>query len=132
MSIVSGLTFLRILVSLQVTKLFGPLITAMFKMIVDIMQFCSIYILQLVAFSIFAAMAFIDVKEFGGIYETILLLFFATLGEFSFEIYDVYDDRIMMKYIAHLFMITFLFVNMILLLNMVIAMMSDTYIMMGC
>ena len=35
-SIVAGLTWFRILISLQTTELFGPLITAMFKMIIDI------------------------------------------------------------------------------------------------
>lgn len=36
-----------------------------------------------------------------------------------------------MKYIGHVFMIAFVFVNLILLLNMVIAMMADTYAMMS-
>jgi len=58
-------------------------------------------------------------------------MFNATFGTYSFEIYDVYDDRIEIKYIAHFFMFTYLFTNLILLINMVVAMMTDTYVMIG-
>lgn len=36
LSIIAGLTWFRILIALQVTEQFGPLITAMFRMIFDI------------------------------------------------------------------------------------------------
>ena len=63
LSTIAGLTWFRILIALQVTELFGPLITAMFKMIIDIAQFLIIYLVQLMAFSIIFSMAFFDVKD---------------------------------------------------------------------
>ena len=63
LSTIAGLTWFRILIALQVTELFGPLITAMFKMIIDIAQFLIIYLVQLMAFSIIFSMAFFDVQD---------------------------------------------------------------------
>ena len=43
-------------------------------------------------------------------------------------IFDVYkEDRPAIMYLGHFFMIFYLFVNLFLLLNMVFAMMADTY-----
>lgn len=58
LSIIAGLTWFRILIALQVTEEFGPLVTAMFKMIIDIIQFLFIFIVQLFAFAIISSMAF--------------------------------------------------------------------------
>ena len=61
----------------------------------------------------------------------ILLLFGAAFGSYKFDWFDVYEEQPIKKYIGHIFLIMFIFINLILLLNMLIAMMSDTYAMMG-
>jgi len=58
-------------------------------------------------------------------------MFNATFGSYDFAIFEVYNDLLPAKYFGHFFMISFLAINMILLLNMVVAMMSDTYAIMG-
>ena len=77
-------------------------------------------------------MAFFDVPELsGGVYDTILLLYNTSFGEYDFAMFDVYEDYPEKKYIGHVFLIIFIFVNLILLLNMVVAMMTDTYALMS-
>ena len=91
-----------------------------------------IYLVQLMAFAIIFSMAFFQVIELnGGIYNTVLLLFNATFGEYDFGIFDIYEDFPIKKYIGHFSLISFLFINMMLLLNMVVAMMTDTYAIMS-
>jgi hypothetical protein len=57
-------------------------------------------------------------------------LFNASFGSYSLAIFDLYDKP-EFKYMGQAFMIIYIFVNLVLLLNMVIAMMADTYAMMS-
>ena len=126
--LVSGCTWIRVLMGLQVTETFGPLITAINRMSIDIFTFFIFYLFQLFAFSVIASMTFANVAEFDGIYHTCLYMFNATLGDYDFHIFDVYESFIpTYKYLGHAFIIIYLMLNLILLLNMVIAMMSETY-----
>ena len=72
-------------------------------------------------------MCFFHVKEFPGFYETIQIHFYASFGDYDFAMFDAYDDRPLLKYFGHCYIILYLFINLLLLLNMVIAMMADTY-----
>lgn len=128
-SLICGFTWLLLLASLTNTQTFGPRIAMIVRMITDIVQFLFIYILQLMAFALVGSMAFVQVQEFNGFYKTILYLFDASFGTYDLAIFDSYE-RPVMRYIGQAFMIIFLFINLILLLNMVIAMMSDTYALM--
>ena len=92
-STVAGLSWFRVIMALQVTETFGPLVTAIFKMVIDIILFLAIYVIQLVAFSIIAAMAFFSVTTFGHLYDTFLYMFLASFGAYNLEDFDVYDDR---------------------------------------
>ena len=97
-------------------------------MISDIVQFLIIYVMQLIAFTMFASMAFFAVPEFIDFYETFLYMFNASFGSYNLIIFEVYTDTLPeMKYVGHAFFLFFLFFNLVLLLNMVIAMMADTY-----
>jgi len=61
LSLLSGLTWLRVIISMQATETFGPLITAVYRMIIDIGLFFFFYFMQLFAFSIIGSMAFFRV-----------------------------------------------------------------------
>ena len=96
-------------------------------MVWDIIQFLFIYVIQLVGFSIFGAMCFFHVQEFSGFYETVQIHFHASFGDYDLSMFDAYEDRPLLKYFGHAYIILYLFINLLLLLNMVIAMMADTY-----
>ena len=99
------------------------------RMIADILEFLFIYILQLMAFALVASMAFVQIKEFNGFYPTLLYLFNASFGSYNLSLFDQYEKD-EFKYLGQAFLIIFIFVNLVLLLNMVIAMMADTYALM--
>ena len=97
----------------------------------DILTMCVIYLMQLAFFSIFASMAFYQIAEFDGLYLTSVYLFNATFGNYEFSIFDVYEpDFSAFKYLGHLFMFCFLFMNLLIFLNMVVAKMSNSYALM--
>ena len=78
-------------------------------------------------------MCFFEVLEFrDGLYESIILLFNATFGSYSFNWFKVLEQKSeVAMYFGHAYLVVFLSLNLLLLLNMLIAMMSDTYAIMG-
>ena len=78
-------------------------------------------------------MCFFEVLEFrDGLYESIVLLFNATFGSYSFNWFKVLEQKSeVAMYFGHAYLVIFLSLNLLLLLNMLIAMMSDTYAIMG-
>ena len=125
-SLICCFTWLMLLASLSNTVTFGPRVAMILKMVTDIVQFLIIYIMQLMAFALVASMAFVKIDQFNGFYETILYLYNASFGSYSLTLFDSYD-RPEMRIIGQAFLIFFVFVNLILLLNMVIAMMGNTF-----
>lgn len=123
----SCLTWIRLLVSLQITKTFGPRIMTIISMAKDIGLFFIIFITQMFAFSIIASMVFYSVPEYDSIYHAWLAMFNTTFGNFDFTIFNAYAMDSFMHFFGHGFLMFFIVTNLILLLNMVIAMMSDTY-----
>ena len=124
-SLICAFTWLSLLAALTRTQMFGPRIAMITRMIVDILQFFVIYIIQLLAFSLVASMAFVEIKEFNGFYPTVIYLFGASFGSFNLYLFD--DLSPQQRYLGQFFIVSFAFVNTLLLLNMVVAMMADTY-----
>lgn len=128
-SCVAALSWFRVLAAMLVTETFGVRIVAIIRMISDVVQFLIIYAMQLIAFTMFASMAFFAVPEFIDFYESFLYMFNASFGSYDLGVFDVYAESPTpsLKIIGHFFFFIFLFFNLVLLLNMVIAMMADTY-----
>ncbi|BFZ08106.1 hypothetical protein BsWGS_11144 [Bradybaena similaris] len=114
-------------------NLTGPFVTMIYKMITgDLLRFGIIYIIFLSGFTqgfyfLFQGVSTKtddpDLAKFSNLPETILNLFQMTLGEFKYEVFSVSNFAPLTKIIFALFMI----LVPILLLNMLIAMMGNTY-----
>ncbi|GFS23202.1 transient receptor potential cation channel subfamily V member 6, partial [Elysia marginata] len=110
---------------------FGPFVTMIYKMIAgDLFRFGIIYFIFLIGFTQGFYFLFKDVTptgddvaNFSTLPETILNLFQMTLGEFKYEVFSYSHHAWLTKIIFALFMI----LVPILLLNMLIAMMGNTY-----
>ena len=127
-STLAFIAYLRLFMSFAVTETLGPLIASMIKMVNDILTFLILFIIQLIGFSLFGVIYFFEVKEFTDFYESVKIMFYASFGSYDLAIFDVYkDDRPAMMYIGHVFLILYVTANLFLLLNMVVAMMADTY-----
>ncbi|CAG5132739.1 unnamed protein product, partial [Candidula unifasciata] len=114
-------------------RLTGPFVTIIYKMITgDLFCFGIIYIIFLSGFtqgffflfqSVSSKTADPDLAKFSNVQDTILKMFEMTLGEFRYEVFSMSNYPPLTKLIFALFMI----LVPILLLNMLIAMMGNTY-----
>ena len=122
------IAYIRLFMSFAVTETLGPMIASMIKMVNDILTFLVLFIIQLIGFSLFGVIYFFQVKEFTDFYEAVKIMFYASFGSYDLAIFDVYkDDRPAMMYIGHVYLVVYVTINLFLLLNMVVAMMADTY-----
>ena len=79
----------------------------------------------MVAFACVAILAFGHLQCYETIFDALVLLFSSALGEYDLTIYDeLGDDK---KFIGIGFHVMFLACNLLLLLNLIIAIMADTY-----
>lgn len=121
---VSFFFWMRLLMMLQLTKWFGPLIAITSAMIVDMATFFGIFIINLLAFSCVGILIFAKLARYENMTRTFVMLFETSFGTWDLTMYDPLDDK---KYIGVAFHCIFIIVNLLVLLNLVIAIMSDTY-----
>ena len=96
--------------------------------VVKVTQYMLVYSLQLIAFAILfnALFAGTSVKEFSTFILSILYLLESSLGQFNFQYiwgYTVERDMI----IGLIFYVVFILLNMIILINLLIALLSTLY-----
>ncbi|XP_046544515.1 transient receptor potential cation channel subfamily V member 5-like [Haliotis rubra] len=112
-------------------KLTGPFVTMIYKMIKgDLFRFALIYLIFLIGFTQGFFFLFrdvetdnSDVQKFSTLEDTVMNLFQMTLGEFKYEPFNYARYPQLTKIVFAFFM----FLVPILLLNMLIAMMGNTY-----
>ena len=63
--------------------------------------------------------------QFSSLYKAMIFLFGSSLGEFDFSVFDAIT--LDYKEYGHAFYVFFLIVNLVLLLNLLIAILSKTY-----
>ena len=93
-------------------------------MMVDLAIFFLLFAIQLIAFSCVGILTFGSIEEYGTLSGTVIMFTESALGNWNFGIYDVMGDK---KYIGIIFHTILICVNMLLLLNLVIAIMADTW-----
>ena len=128
LSAVAFCIWLRLLFMLILTNTFGPLITITVNMMKDLTIFFVLFGIELVAFSCVGILSFGNLPEYQTLQGTLVMFFESALGNWDFSIYDEEVIGSAAKHwYAIIFHIVVLLVNMLLLLNLVIAIMSDTY-----
>ena len=117
------------------TKTFGPIISTIIFMFNDIAVFIVIWIIVLVMFGTIGALTFNETPELVAIEESMEFFVTASLGSWSTSIFDHYAEgtppRKFMRDVGVYFVLTFNFINVLILLNVVIALMADTYSLMS-
>ena len=122
---------MRILISLSVSQSLGPIISTIQYMFNDIKKFIIIWIIVVFMFTCVGMMAFQEIETLqtfdkGGIYWVN-----CALGDWDLEIFDQLIEKTppspyLRDYGIYL-VIIYSFINVLILLNVVIAMMADTY-----
>ncbi|ESO84317.1 hypothetical protein LOTGIDRAFT_132455, partial [Lottia gigantea] len=124
-------SFIYLLFFARVYRLTGPFVTMVYEMCIrDLFRFGIVYIIFLVGFTQGFYFLFADVQtdntevlKFSTYPDTIMNLFQMTLGEFKYETFNYARYVWLTKFEFFIFMI----LVPILLLNMLIAMMGNTY-----
>ena len=122
---ITGLFWFRCIMLLRLSKYFGPIIEMIYALMLLFFQFIILYGLELIVFSSIAALSIAENPNFANIFEALRTYLDASLGNFDLEQYDAYPD--FKRYLGLTLHILVLFINMILIINLLIAIMSDTY-----
>ena len=98
----------------------------------DIKVFLYIWVTVLVMFTCSGILLFQGIDELQHIKEGFLFWISAGLGDWDLSIFDHYRDnfdppREFHRYVGIYTLLTFVFINVVVLINVVIAMMTDTY-----
>jgi hypothetical protein len=123
-SIGSACLWFRILLLFRLTRFLGPLVKMIQNMMTDILIFMILFLIQLIIFASVGNLLFASVTEYSSFYEANITLFSSALGNFDFTVLDDSDKS---WYISDSFLFVFLILNLVLLLNLLIAILSSTY-----
>ena len=119
---------MRVLLTLRVTALFGPIVKMIKLMVYSMSTFLFLYMLNLWTFAIMGAILMFDAvkaNRFESVYNSFITLFQASLGVLTLDDTNAANDEV--SYSKHTFMICFLLINMVLLMNFLIAILSNIY-----
>jgi hypothetical protein len=100
------------------------MLTIIFEMLGDLGIFLVLWLLFLLIFSSSGFILFNELDAYNSLYAVLVVHFEASLGNWMLKIYDGLSLSDMTGEIFHLFSVT---INMILMLNLVIAILSETY-----
>ena len=111
------------------TKKLGPIVSAIIVMFKEVFTYLIICVFTVISFSCVGFTTFQDNDELRSLEGSLLFFIKASFGAFdltSFE--DAYlPDRPNMYRLGVYYVLAFVFINLIILVNVVIAMMADTY-----
>ena len=91
----------------------------------DLVTFFLLFTIQLFAFACVGILCFGDIPEYDNLQDAVILFFQSSVGEWNFLIYEPLGPQ--KKYFGIVFHMIVICANMLLWLNLVIAIMSQTY-----
>ena len=94
------------------------------SMLKDLGTFSILWILQLFIFACIGSLLFGELKEYSSLTDTLILLIQTSFGTWDFHIYDTLQIGSKVGIVFHCVVII---MNMILFLNLVIAILTETY-----
>jgi hypothetical protein len=112
---------------LQFSESIGPLVKIVSKMFDDFINFLILYFLLAIMFTTIANLNFIyTLAEFQGLFESFLTITDASLGNFNFEMFEAVNDEGLRLFGQFLILISVICFNL-LLLNLIVAILANTY-----
>lgn len=115
----------RILYQLVYFEAFGVLVQIIIKMILNALKFLLICLLFIFLFSIVAYFTFYDLQNYGTFYDSLVSMYSSALGGFSFSDFD--SATHVTYYSRKIMMFGYTAISIVMLLNFLIAILSDTY-----
>jgi hypothetical protein len=107
----------------------GPLAKIVEKMTEDFSNFMILYVVLILMFAIVGNSTFLfDLKEYEGLFQSCLTVLEASIGNFDFDIYKrVTSDLQYLGLFGNVYTMTIVISFKILILNLIVAILSNTY-----
>ena len=125
MAALTALYWFRCIVLLRLSETFGPLLVMIVVMVKVMISFFVIFFLGLLTFSSIGTLTLAESVNFRNLFEAFRIYLMAALGNFDIMQYD--DLEGWKKYYAILLHVAVLFFFLILIINLLIAILSDEY-----
>ena len=118
---------LKIAIVLQFNQQIGPLLKIVQKMGLDFVNFLLIYFILVAMFSLIGNLNFVgQVAEFDTLFSSVMIMADASMGNFGFDFWDSIEDSFI-RNCGKLFLMVAVILFAIVILNLMIAILSNTY-----
>lgn len=126
---------IRLITSLMMYEQYGSIISTTLFIFSDVAVFLVICYLVILSFSMVALFIFSEVAVLDTLPKASIYFFNASMGNYNLNVFDIYEEgdspRVFLKWFGVGFVVLFIFLNLIILINVLIAMMTDTYALMS-
>ena len=116
--------WVRFLMMFRLTQFLGPLIKMILFMAWEIIIFMVLFTIVLVIYSSVGTLLFYSVDAYQDFWTTFITLFSGTLGNFDFTVFNGNPKG---KLLGNVYLISFLILTAILLLNLLVAILTSVY-----
>ena len=96
-------------------------------MVKDLIKFFTLWLIALLAMSCVGMLCFSELDDFVDLHSTMMLYLRCGLGDFTLIIYDKYGVGTAKYYFGMTYHTLVLLINLLIIVNVVIAVMADTY-----
>jgi len=111
----------------QFSSEIGPLVKIVGKMLMDFTCFVVMYVILIIMFAIIGNLNFTtELTEYKGLFESIITVLDASIGNYRFDLFDVFNTDFMIAF-GNIFIILVVITFNILILNLLIAILANTY-----
>jgi len=111
---------------IQFSSSIGPMIKIVQKMFSDFGNFFILYVILIIMFAIIGNVNFVQVMaEYEGMFESCLTVLDASIGNYQFAVFDNLNDDL--QTFGDIFTASIVITFNILILNLIIAILSNTY-----
>ena len=118
--------WIRVVLIFRVNSIFGPMLNILTKMIIEISKFLLIYGMFFLIFSSSGRLLFNGLSSFKDNTSTVITLFSASLGNFSFSMFDD-PNNVVSSFNSYAYLVLFLVISNVILLNFIIAILTSIY-----
>jgi len=119
--------WLTVILLFRVNNFIGPMLNIIQNMLEEIIKFILIYLIILVVFATSALLFFQNLNEFKDVTQSFTTLLSASFGSFRFNIFEA-EEMVVTTDFGYFFLILYMIVSNVVLLNFIIAILSNTYL----
>ena len=113
---------------IQYSSDIGPLVKIVGKMLGDFMNFFILYVILVIMFAIVGNLNFIfDLVEFDGLFASCLTVLDASIGNYDFGVFKAIPNNSFLTVFGDFYIMAIVITFNILILNLIIAILSNTY-----